>query len=519
MKKKKFLPIILLCVLIITSIAPLNAMALEPPTTNSDAIILIDTLSGTAIYEKNADTKIYPASTTKIMTVLLAVEAVEMNDIALTDYVTASENSGFDMIEDGSSAGIVPGETMTFENLLYCAMVSSANEACNIIAEQVGGTIPEFVEKMNTRAKELGCSSTFFNNTHGLPDDSHYTTARDLSIIALEAITHPLFMQICNTPKITIPETNKSPARYLSNTNGLINSESAIYPGYYYEAAAGIKTGHTDAAGYCLISTATKNGMTMLAVVMGGKVRVNGTTTDFDHFTDSITLYNWAFDNWSYRDILKITEEVDRVPVRMGSDASFVAVHPQSAVKALMPNDEDISSYEQKVTIFGLQDAAELMAPVEAGEILGEITIEKDGAVYGSSQLVASNTVDLSYGKYIASRIGDTLKKPLVIIVILLVLALLGLYIYAVVRYQMEKKKKLAEVARGRSASQRAEAVHPEREAAGSTARHRIRAAAPREEVYPDEDLPDLGYGSIDTSQPVETKAERDYFDEFFGNK
>ena len=519
MKKIKFLPIFLLFALVVTGLVPINAHALEQPATNSDAIILIDTVSGSPLYEKNADTKVYPASTTKIMTVLLAVEAVEMGEVALTDYVTASENCDFDMIEDGSSAGIVPGETMTFENLLYCAMVSSANEACNIIGEHISGNIPDFVEKMNTRAKELGCENTYFNNTHGLPDDSHYTTARDFSIIAQEAITHPLFMQICNTPKVTIPATNVSPERYLSNTNGLINNDSISYPGYYYEAAAGIKTGHTDAAGYCLISTATKNGMTLLCVVMGGKARVNEKTTDFDNFTDSIALYNWAFENWSYRDILKITEQVDEVPVKMGSDASYVAVHPQTAVKALMPNDEDVSSYDQKVTIYSAEEGKELMAPVEAGEILGEITIEKNGLVYGSSQLVASSSVDLSYGKYIASKIGSTLKKPLVIVAIVVVLGLLGLYIYVVVRYQLDKKKKLAEAARGRSASQRVEksarvAAHED------TAAHsrRIRRV-PQEEVYPDDDKPDLGYGSIDLRQPTETQAERDYFEEFFGKK
>lgn len=516
MKKIKFLPLFLLLALALSGIMPMQAQALEQPTTNSDAIIIIDTATGTALYEKNADTKVYPASTTKIMTVLLAVEAVEMGEVSLSDYVTASENSDFDMIEDGSSAGIVPGESLTYESLMYCAMVSSANEACNIIAEHVSGSVSAFVERMNTRAKELGCNNTYFNNTHGLPDTAHYTTARDFSIIAQEAITHPLFMQIANTAKITIPATNKSPERYLSNTNGLINNDSISYPGYYYEGAAGIKTGHTDAAGYCLVSTATKNGMTLLCVVMGGKARVTESTTSFDNFTDSITLYNWAFENWSYRDILKITELVQEVPVKMGSNASSVTVHPQKAVKALMPNDEDISSYEPKVTIYSTEDGKELMAPIEAGEILGEITIEKDGVVYGSSQLVASSSVDLSYGKYIAAKIGNTLKKPLVIIAIIVVLGLLGLYIYVVVRYQMDKKKKLQEAARGRMASRHVEKV--ETVAAHHGAARKAREL-PQEEIYPEDNRPDMGYGDIDLNQPTETQAERDYFEEFFGKR
>lgn len=513
MKKIKFLSLLLLFAFIVSAASPLSAFAIEQPDTASDAIVLVDTVSGNVLFEKNADTKIYPASTTKIMTVFLAVEAIEMGEVTLSDYVTASENCNFDMIEDGSSAGIVPGETMTLESLLYCAMVSSANEACNIIAEYISGSIPAFVEKMNTRARELGCTNTYFNNTHGLPDSSHYTTARDFSIISLEAITHPLFMEICNTPSITIPATNKSDARYLSNTNGLINQNSISYPGYYYEAASGIKTGHTDDAGYCLISTASKNGMTLLAVVMGGRARPKESGADFDNFTDSIALYNWAFENYSYRDILKMTEQVTEIPVKMGSDASSVAVHPQDAVKALLPNDEDIGSYEQKITIYSSEEGKELMAPIEAGEILGEITIERDGVVYGSSQLIASSSVELSYGKYITSQIVSTLKKPLVIIAIIIVVGLLGLYIYVVVRYQMEKKKHMAKVASHGAAALRAS--KPAAQVPYQAAK-RTRA---QEEIYPDDDKPDMGYNDIDLSQPTETQAERDYFAEFFGRK
>lgn len=158
------------------------------------------------------------------------------------------------------------------------------------------------------------------------------------------------------------------------------------------------------------------------------------------------------------------------------------------------------------------------MAPIEAGEILGEITIEKDGKVYGSSQLVASSSVGLSYGKYISGKIASTLKKPLVIIFILIVLGLLGLYIYTVVRYQKNKKKALQEAYRRRSASARASQpiAASQRQPVLS---HRSRSALVHEDIYPDDGKPDMGYGGIDHSQPTETQAERDYFEEFFGKK
>ncbi|NLV86003.1 MAG: D-alanyl-D-alanine carboxypeptidase, partial [Clostridiales bacterium] len=481
-------------------------------------LMLVDTVSGNVIYSKNEDSQIYPASLTKIMTVLLAIEAVERGEVALTDYVTASGNISYDLIDDGSTAGIVAGETMTLENLLYCAMIASANEACNIIAEHISGSIPSFVERMNTRAAELGCTGTNFANTHGLPNSNHYTTASDFSLIAMAAVSNPLFMQICNTVSWVIPATNESDERVLSNTNGLINKDSTHYPGYYYEPAAGVKTGYTDAAGYCLISTATKNGMTFLGVVMGAKATdKGGGNFEFGHFSESIKLYNWVFDNYSYRDILKITALVAEVPVEMGSDAGLVSLHPQSAVKALLPNDEDIESYEQKITIYSQEEGKELYAPVEAGEVLGEITIERDGIIYGSSQLVASSSVSLSYGKYIKSQIGKTLKNPIVIIAIIIVLALFFSYVYLVVRYNTRKRKHMQELSRRR----RVNLYEPERpsDPVRSALSRKSAAISARQESFVEDLVEEIPLPEEISEGETESQAERDYFEEFFGKK
>ncbi len=517
MKKIRILPLFLLILILVSAFMPLEAGAVEMPDIQANAVMLLDEASGNIIYSKNEDSQVYPASLTKIMTVLLAIEAAERGEVALTDYVTASSNISYDLIDDGSSAGIVAGEMMTLENLLYCAMVASANEACNIIAEHVGGSISGFIDRMNARAAELGCTGTNFANTHGLPNTNHYTTAKDFSLIAMAAVSNPLFMQICNTATWIIPATNESEERVLSNTNGLINKDSEHYPGYYYEPAAGVKTGHTDAAGYCLISTATKNGMTFLAVVMGAKAADKGGSMDYGHFSESIKLYNWVFDNYSYRDILKITALVAEVPVEMGSDAGFVTLHPQSAVKALLPNDEDIDSYEQKITIYSQEEGEGLYAPVEAGEVLGEITIERDGIVYGSSQLVASSSVSLSYGKYIKSQIGKTLKKPIVIIAIIIVLALFCAYVYLVVRYNAQKKKYMRDMQRRR----RAGVYEPEkpRDPVRSVLSQKSAEISARQESF-DKDLAEEDLPPMEVSQEErEFQAERDYFEEFFGKK
>lgn len=237
----------------------------------ANCVLLVDEDSGQYYYTRNIDTKAYPASLTKIMTLLLAVEAVERGDVQLDDTVTAYADCNADMVEGASNADIKVGETMTFEDFLYCAMISSANEACNVVAEYVCGSISAFVQRMNARAQELGCTGTHFVNPHGLPNDDHYTTAHDLYRITKEALSHELFATICNTVKHTVPATNLSDERTLSNTNGLINPESPMYRGYYYEYAKGVKTGHTEAAGYCLVSTAEKDGVRLLCVVLGGK--------------------------------------------------------------------------------------------------------------------------------------------------------------------------------------------------------------------------------------------------------
>lgn len=516
MKKLKFLSFVLIFVILTASFVTPSAYALSDPGMQSKNVVLLDANTGNVIYAKSESDKAYPASTTKILTVLLAVEAIEAGKVSLSDSVTAGGNITAGLSDDGSTAGIVTGETMSLENLLYCAMLSSANEACNIIGEYIGGDISTFVTMMNTRAKELGCVGTNFANTHGYPDYNHYTTPSDLAKIAYEAYSHPLFMQICNTVTRTVPATNMSPERKLSNTNGLINNDSEMYKDYLYENAAGMKTGHTQDAGYCLVSSASKNDMSLICVIMGGQgiERVDG--TEYTNFTDSIKLYNWAFENYSYRDILETTDLVKDIPVKMGKDAEYVTVHPQNAVKALMPNDEDISSFEPKVTIYSEENGEELVAPIEAGEVLGEISIERDGVVYGQSQLVACSSVDMSYSQYIKGQVINSLKKPLAIVFMVIVLVLVGFYIYLVVHYRKEKKKHIKEMAMRRKAKER---VTADRQTAKIQQRTNSGTTLPK--GYFDEEesgKPDMkNKGKSIPGLEAEQKAERDYFEDFFG--
>ncbi|MCQ2406833.1 MAG: D-alanyl-D-alanine carboxypeptidase, partial [Oscillospiraceae bacterium] len=357
MRKIKIIPIFLILLILFGLFSSLAAFALEEPQLSSRAAMVLSMDTGEVFYSKNPDEKIYPASTTKIMTVLLAVEAIERGEVRADDVVTASNNITFDLISDGSTAGISPGEAMTLESVLYCAMVSSANEACNIIAEYISGSVSDFVDLMNNRAISLGCSYTHFANTHGLPNDNHYTTCRDFSKIAAEASKHELFMKICSTASIEIPKTNKSPARVLNNSNALICTDSIYGNKYYYDKAAGMKTGFTSSAGYCLVSTAADSatGISLIALVFGGNMSQASDGYSYSNFSDSITLYDWVFNNYSYREILSSANNIASLQVKMSDDADYVNLRPDTSISVLLPNDFRSEDIEQKITPYNTE--------------------------------------------------------------------------------------------------------------------------------------------------------------------
>lgn len=536
MKKFKFPSRFLLVCLIIALLAsPMSASALDKPDISSRAAMVVDLGSGQVYYSKNPDELVYPASTTKIMTVLLAVEAIERGDVSIYDSVTASDSMTYDLVDDGSTAGIVVGETMTLEQLLYCAMISSANEACNIIAEYIGGTIPNFIDMMNARAKELGCVYTNFNNTHGLPDDNHYTTASDFRLIAMEAAQHDLFMQICSTPSVTIAATNKSAERKLSNSNALICADSMYGGSYLYEPAAGIKTGYTSAAGYCLVSTASRDGIDLLAVVFGGQGTTENGSAHYTNFEDSISLYEWVFNNFSYQEILNSLDPVAEAAVAMGSDADSVSLRPENSVIALMPNDFSSSSADLQIRVYSEETGETLAAPISAGQVLGEVTVSVDGVSYGTVKLVSTSTVELSHLQYIKSAIKDTLgKTPVKIIIGVLMLLLIG-YVALVIRYRVIhlRRKKAIQARKAAKAAAARQSVHPNAEGASPSISffNQDEPEKPQRRVQSTrQDMPRQASSAQSASRPqstapvsptseAATKADRDYFEEFFRQK
>lgn len=419
MKKYRFLSLLLLLALLL----PSAALALEDPAPDATAALLIDADYDMVLYEYNAHEKRYPASITKVMTVLLTLEAVDRGELALTDMITAPEGIYNNLSADSSTANIKSGEIMSLKDLLYCVLLPSANEACNILAYAVAGGVDEFVALMNQRAAELGMTGTHFANTHGLHDDNHYTTAWDIWLMSREAMEHDTFREIVATTEYTVPATNISEERLFYNTNALITPKK--YSGYVYQPAIGIKTGSTGQAGLCLVSAAEQDGRTLYCVVLGAELaRQEDNSYKRMNFVESSRLLKWGFDNFSYRTILESSDPVEQVEVTL-SDTDYVLVRPEGTLSALLPNDLDVSQFTQTVTL----DSKSVEAPVTEGQVLGKITLSYDGEDYGTLDLVALNDVERSELLYRIDRVekffGQTWVKVAAVALVILILVLI----------------------------------------------------------------------------------------------
>ena len=450
MKKYRFFALLLAVVLMI-SLSALPAAALEDPMPRCGAAIVVDGDYGEVLYNYNAYEKMYPASITKIMTSLLVLEAIDRGDLTADTPITASAEAV--RIPSGSStAGIKAGEILTVEQLLYCDLVPSANEACNILSEAVAGTTEEFVALMNQKAAELGMKGTHFANPHGYHDDNHYTTAYDIYLMARAAMEYELFRTIVSTAVYTLPATNLSGERTFYNTNGLLSNWYVL--GYMYPEAIGIKTGSTDEAGRCLASAATDDqGRTFYCVVLGAENTTNeeGKFTWYS-FYESKRLLQWAFANFKRITLLdKDTEHVIReVPVTMSDEADYVLAQPVGSISATMPTDYDPALAE---LIVDLPKSVE--APVSAGDELGTISIVYDGVNYGTLKMVATDDVTRSEFQHnmqiLQSYWAKWWVKALLALFVVLVLWLI-LYL-AVIRRSRKARRRYSYSGSGRGRS------------------------------------------------------------------
>lgn len=393
MKKYRFLSLFLLLVLSL-SLTPASAAVPGQEDLNlfCTKAVLLDANHGEVLYDMNSGERAAPASTTKLMTCLLVLEAVQSGQMSLNTQITAGETTYQGLTGNFSTANIKVGEVLTVEELLYCLMLPSANEAANVLAVAVDGSVEDFVSHMNRRAGELGCEGTRFANPHGMDQENHYSTAYDLALMMQACLEHDEFITVTTTPKHNVPATNMSKEREIYNTNGLVSSWT--YSSYLYDKCIGGKTGTTDAAGRCLVAAARDGDEVLISVILGsGPMEVPGEEKlKQGQFRESRRLLEYGFSNFHRVTITRGDEPVDTVKVTMSRQADEVNVKPQGSITKTLPKSIDLDDIETDIRLF----ADEVEAPVKAGDVMGVMTLSYEGEVYGKLDLVAVTSVERS---------------------------------------------------------------------------------------------------------------------------
>ena len=419
-----------------------DGITMEDPTLKApsidyaEAALLMDMSSGRVLYSKNLDERLYPASTTKIMTGILALEMGNMDDTVRATYEALKTIT----LED-SHMGILMDEELTMEQLVKGMLIYSANDAANVIAIQIAGSIDNFVDLMNQKAQELGMTGTHFANPCGVHDDNHYTTARDLAIIAKYAMKNEQFREIVKMPIYKIPPTNKyTSERILVNTNLFLGTARSTY--YYYPPAIGIKTGHTSQAGYCLVSAAQYNDVEFLAIVM--KCSDQDTRDQAYSYIDSKALFDFGFDNYSKKTIANVGDIVADSKVYEAKNDMRVAVTVENGVEALISSKA--GAEENIKTVVNLPE--QLDAPIKKGDTLGTITYTYNDVPIGEANLIATNDVERNNLLHIFHIIMKVITSPFFFIPAIILIIVL--FITRSMKRKRERQKRMQQMRRNR---------------------------------------------------------------------
>ena len=377
-----------------------TAAAANAPALDATAALLVSPESDMVLYEKNADEKRYPASTTKIMTALLTLENVS----DLSAVVTAEASDFENVTADSSNAGIKLGEQVTVKDLLYALMLPSANEAAYMLARHVGGSWEQFVDMMNERAAELGCTGTHFCNPCGLHEDDHYTTAHDLYRIAKQAMKDATFRDIVSTVQHRMAKTNLHEERIILTTNQLIFSS---FQPWSYANCLGIKTGHTSQAGNCFVGYAEYGDAKLFSVVLG----CSSSSKEYPTIAS--------------RTLARQGEEVTYTKVKLSTDTNQVILTAKNDLVSLLPRELDVKDLELQSDI-----PEEVAAPIKAGDTIGSVTYTYDGRDYGTVELVALNDISRSTVLFYADKLSSFFQSIVFKVLLLAAAAFFLLHIF-----------------------------------------------------------------------------------------
>lgn len=394
------------------------------PSVSSENYILVNMDDGEVLLGKNTSDRKYPASTTKIMTAILAIENLD-----LEAYSQVSNYAVMSISWDSSKLGLYEGESFKNIDLINGMMVASGNDAANVLAESVSGSVDAFVELMNKKADELGLTGTHFSNPHGLTDENHYTTVEDMAKLTCYAMKNETFRKAVKMTSFELPTTEKcSDRRYFINTNNMLTKERTS--DYYYSLATGVKTGYTDAALHCLVGSAEKDGVRLISVILGAS-NINGVNMSYP---DTKALFEWGFENYENTALVRAGQIADEKTIKYAKGAKTAKLISASDFSVLSKKGEDISSLETKVILDG-----PLKAPIVVGEKVGVITVSLNGEKIGEVDL----TVDKNYEYSWMSAFFSSMGKIVGICIAIFVVAVIVLIIIRQVEYEKRRKERL----------------------------------------------------------------------------
>lgn len=417
------------------TIIPEQSIETNELSLTAEAAILMDATSGQILYKKNSDTKQYPASITKLMTILLALEKMEAENIHLTDTITFSHDAIY-TIEPGSShIAIQEGETLTLEQVLYGIILQSANECSNGIAEFVDGSTEAFAKHMTARAKELGCQNTNFVNANGLFDKDHYTTAHDMALITKQLLTHDTYRKLVEKTYYEIPPTNKQDEiRYLHGQHQMLNKHSL----YYYPEAKGGKTGFTNEALNTLVTFAKKGNTELIVVVLK--------CAGAQHYVDTKTLFDYGFDNYKTVKAISATDIAQDVTVtetlqnKTNTKQTISAILKQD-VYVTIPKQGSVADIQQTITC---NDTVSV--PIAKDDILGTLTLSYEGKPIARANLVASDavaeTTKEELAQISAKKRSDIFKTIALVVIGILLLLFMAFLAYRYLLYQKQERQR-----------------------------------------------------------------------------
>ena len=408
-------------------------------STSCASIELVSLDTGTTVYRKNADQRREPASLTKIMTYIVVSEQVK--DLQGTNVPITKKVIDMLLGTGSSMSGIKAGDVMTAYQLLNCMMVPSGNDAALVLADYVGGgDAGRFVDLMNQKAKALGCKGTNFTNPHGLHDANHYTTADDLAKITRYAMSLPYFMQICSQTRYSYkpvggPDAGKQ-LPTLSTTNLLID-KNALGGKYFYQYAKGIKTGHTDEAGYCLVSTASADGYSYLCVALGApSVDANGRAVKTRcEMVDSAELYRWALRNLELKKIVDPSQSLGEIKLNYAWNKDTLLLSAEKSYSALLPKGVAAGSVivEKKVP-------DHVDAPVKKGQVVGKATLKYADQTLATINLVAAESVERSELLHMTDVAKSIFTSVWFLVIAALIILLVIIYIVLTLIYNRKRK-------------------------------------------------------------------------------